>query len=52
MGKNMMATICEEKDCEELCYYGARVCNQCDENFIKNWRDIASKQYEKIMEGE
>ena len=29
MGKNMMATECEVAGCEELCYYGATVCNDC-----------------------
>ncbi len=29
MGKNMMATICVNKGCEELCYYGEKVCNRC-----------------------
>lgn len=29
MGKNMHATECEIEDCEELCYYGSTVCNDC-----------------------
>ena len=29
MGKNMTATECEVAGCEELCYYGATVCNDC-----------------------
>ena len=33
MGKNMMATICEIKKCEELCYYGEKVCNKCQNVF-------------------
>ena len=31
MGKNLTATICENNDCEELCYYGATICNKCED---------------------
>ena len=44
MGKNMMATICEKEGCEELCYYGSTVCNQCDEHFIENWFVIMEEE--------
>ncbi len=38
MGKNMMATICVNKDCEELCYYGEKVCNRCKMyNMLGGW---------------
>ena len=30
MGKNLTATECEVAGCNELCYYGATVCNACD----------------------
>ena len=29
MGKNLYAVECEVAGCEELCYYGATVCNSC-----------------------
>ena len=41
MGKNLTATICEIKECEELCYYENKKCNKCeDEGFDNLMSDI------------
>jgi len=31
MGKNMYVIECEKVNCENLCYYGATVCNNCQD---------------------